>query len=108
MHAPHQAGKTGYIAQLMKNRGQIVASDRDPERLRVLESNVMQLGNQIVQSFRHDWTRGRIPKGIASIGPIRSYSRGCAVHEYRSNATARGRAMAAEAKRFHPNAKAAA
>src|SRR4029077_12099803 len=63
-------GKTGYIAQLMKNRGLIVASDRDPQRLRVLESNVTQLGIEIVQSFRHDWTRGRIPKGIASISPF--------------------------------------
>ena len=63
-------GKTGYIAQLMKNRGVIVACDRDPKRLRMLESNVKQLGIQIVQSFRHDWTRGRIPKGIASIGPF--------------------------------------
>ncbi len=61
-------GKTGYIAQLMKNRGVIVACDRDLERLRVLESNVTQLGIQIVQSFRHDWTRGSIPKEIASIG----------------------------------------
>ena len=61
-------GKTGYIAQLMENRGVIVASDRDPKRLRVLESNVTQLGVQIVHSFRHDWTRGRIPKEIASIG----------------------------------------
>ena len=52
----------------MKNRGLIVVSDRDPKRLRVLESNVTQLGVQIVQSFRHDWTRGRIPKEIASIG----------------------------------------
>src|SRR5260370_4905416 len=63
-------GKTGYIAQLMKNRGVIVACDRDPERLRVLESNLTQLGIQIVQSFRHDWTRGSIPKEIASIGPF--------------------------------------
>src|SRR5207248_3610357 len=61
-------GKTGYIAQLMENRGVIVVSDRDPERLRVLESNVTHLGVQIVHSFRHDWTRGRIPKEIASIG----------------------------------------
>ena len=61
-------GKTGYIAQLMKNRGVIVACDRDPERLRVLESNVAQMGIQIIRTFRLDWTRGRIPKEIASIG----------------------------------------
>jgi len=63
-------GKTSYIAQLMKNRGIIVACDRDPERLRVLESNVMQLGIQIIRTFRLNWTQGRIPKEIASIGPF--------------------------------------
>jgi 16S rRNA (cytosine967-C5)-methyltransferase len=63
-------GKTGYIAQLMKNRGLIVACDRDPERLRVLESNVMQLGIQIIRTFRLNWAQGRIPKEIASIGPF--------------------------------------
>ena len=63
-------GKTGYIAQLMKNRGVIVACDRDPERLRVLEFNATQLGIQVIRSFRLDWTQGRIPKEIASIGPF--------------------------------------
>jgi 16S rRNA (cytosine967-C5)-methyltransferase len=63
-------GKTSYIAQLMKNRGLIVACDRDPERLRVLEFNATQLGIQIIRSFRVDWTKGRISKEIASIGPF--------------------------------------
>ena len=63
-------GKTGYIAQLMKNRGVIVACDRDPERLRVLEFNTTQLGIQIIRTFRLDWTQGRIPKEITSIGPF--------------------------------------
>ncbi len=63
-------GKTGYIAQLMKNRGAIVACDRDPERLRVLESNITRLGIQIICTFRLDWTQGRIPKEITSIGPF--------------------------------------
>jgi 16S rRNA (cytosine967-C5)-methyltransferase len=63
-------GKTGYIAQLMKNRGVIVACDRDPERLRMLESNITRLGIQIIRTFRLDWTQGRIPKEITSIGPF--------------------------------------
>ena len=54
----------------MKNRGVIVACDRDPERLRVLEFNTTQLGIQIIRSFRLDWTKGPIPKEIASIGPF--------------------------------------
>ena len=53
-------GKTGYIAQLMKNQGTIVASDRDPARLQVMKDNIAHLGIGIVQSFRQDWTRGHI------------------------------------------------
>jgi 16S rRNA (cytosine967-C5)-methyltransferase len=60
-------GKTGYIAEVMKNRGTIVACDRDPERLQILEENMARLGVGIVHTFRHDWTRGRIPKEIASL-----------------------------------------
>ena len=44
-------GKTGYIAQLMENRGTIVACDRDPERLQILEENMARLGVGIVQQF---------------------------------------------------------
>jgi len=65
-------GKTGYIAQLMKNIGTIVACDRDGERLPILKDNMTRLGVGIVQSLRHDWTRGRIPipKEIASVAPF--------------------------------------
>lgn len=63
-------GKTGYIAQLMKNMGTIVACDRDAERIPILKDNMARLGVGIVQSVRHDWTRGRIPKEIASVAPF--------------------------------------
>src|SRR6266498_2655503 len=33
-------GKTGYIAQLMENRGTIIACDRDPGRLQMLKENM--------------------------------------------------------------------
>jgi 16S rRNA (cytosine967-C5)-methyltransferase len=63
-------GKTAYIAQLMKNRGTVVACDRDAARLQVLKDNTARLGVGIVQSFRHDWTSGRISKEIASVAPF--------------------------------------
>src|SRR6266576_4788536 len=53
-------GKTAYIAQLMKNRGTIVACDRDAARLQVLKDNIARLGIGIVHSLRHEWTRGRV------------------------------------------------
>jgi 16S rRNA (cytosine967-C5)-methyltransferase len=62
-------GKTGYIAQLTKNRGTIVACDRDPERLQILKENMARLGVEIVHAFRHDWTR-QVPPEIASMAPF--------------------------------------
>src|SRR6266513_3849569 len=63
-------GKTGYIAQLMQNRGTIVACDRDPERLEILKENMVRLGVRIVHIFDHDWTRGHVPEDIASMAPF--------------------------------------
>ena len=63
-------GKTGYIAQLMKNRGTIVACDRDPRRLQILKENMARLGVGIVHIFEHDWTRGHVPAEIASMVPF--------------------------------------
>jgi 16S rRNA (cytosine967-C5)-methyltransferase len=63
-------GKTGYIAQLMKNMGTIVACDRDGGRLPILKDNMARLGVEIVHSLRHDWARGRIPEEVASVAPF--------------------------------------
>jgi 16S rRNA (cytosine967-C5)-methyltransferase len=63
-------GKTGYIAQLMKNRGTIVACDRDPGRLQILKENMARLGVGILHIFEHDWTRGHVPAEIASMAPF--------------------------------------
>jgi 16S rRNA (cytosine967-C5)-methyltransferase len=63
-------GKTGYIAQLMENRGTIVACDRDPDRLQMLKENMARLGVGIVCIFNYDWTRGRVPTEIASMAPF--------------------------------------
>jgi 16S rRNA (cytosine967-C5)-methyltransferase len=60
-------GKTGYIAQLMKNRGTIVACDRDPERLQILKENMARLGVGIAHTLRHDWTHGEVLPEIASM-----------------------------------------
>jgi 16S rRNA (cytosine967-C5)-methyltransferase len=63
-------GKTGYIAQLMKNRGTIVACDRHPARLQTLKENMARLGVGIVHIFDHDWTRSHVPARIASMAPF--------------------------------------
>jgi 16S rRNA (cytosine967-C5)-methyltransferase len=63
-------GKTAYLAQLMQNRGIIIACDRDRERLRILKDNVGRLGTTIVRAVRHDWTRDDPPEGILSVAPF--------------------------------------
>jgi 16S rRNA (cytosine967-C5)-methyltransferase len=63
-------GKTGYIAQLMNNRGTIVACDRNPGRLQILKENMARLGVGIVHILEHDWTRNHVPAEIASMAPF--------------------------------------
>jgi len=63
-------GKTAYLAQLMQNRGVIIACDRDRERLEILKDNVGRLGAIIVRAVRHDWTSNHPPEEISSIAPF--------------------------------------
>jgi 16S rRNA (cytosine967-C5)-methyltransferase len=63
-------GKTGYIAELIENRGTIVACERDPERLQILKENMARLGVGIAHIFDHDWTRSHDPIEIASMAPF--------------------------------------
>jgi 16S rRNA (cytosine967-C5)-methyltransferase len=49
-------GKTGYVAELMKNDGTIVACDRDARRVEILRDNLDRLGVRIARCLHHDWT----------------------------------------------------
>jgi 16S rRNA (cytosine967-C5)-methyltransferase len=51
-------GKTGYIAELMKNEGFILAGDRDTNRVRTVQENLERLGVGISHCVSHDWTSG--------------------------------------------------
>jgi 16S rRNA (cytosine967-C5)-methyltransferase len=50
-------GKTGFIAELMKNNGFILGCDRDQRRVEVLRDNLERLGVEIAKTVRHDWTQ---------------------------------------------------
>src|ERR1051325_2049783 len=63
-------GKTNYLAQLMGNRGVIIACDRDRERLQILKGNASRLGATIVRTIRHDWALDEVPKEILSVAPF--------------------------------------
>jgi 16S rRNA (cytosine967-C5)-methyltransferase len=47
-------GKTGHIAQLMRNRGSIVAVDTDGRKLANLEADMLRLGISTVSTRQHD------------------------------------------------------
>ncbi len=47
-------GKTGHIAQMMKNSGKLVAMDKDENKLMRLESEMHRLGVSIVTTRIHD------------------------------------------------------
>lgn len=53
-------GKTGHIAQLMKNSGKVVALDVNAKKLQRLETEMQRLGIAIVSSHCHN-----IEKGVA-------------------------------------------
>ena len=42
-------GKTTFLAQLMENRGRIIASDQDPTRLKLVKDNCVRLGVTCVE-----------------------------------------------------------
>ncbi len=63
-------GKTSYLAELMNNRGLIIACDREAERVRVLEENVARLGVAIARTYRCDWECDRMLGEIAAHAPF--------------------------------------
>lgn len=50
-------GKTSYIAAMADNRAEIVACDREKNRLRILQENLKRLGIERVKIVQHDWSK---------------------------------------------------
>ena len=63
-------GKTGYLAELMKNQGTIIACDRDDGRIRTLQDNLERLGVEIARLAQHDWTSNDPLPGAVAISPF--------------------------------------
>jgi 16S rRNA (cytosine967-C5)-methyltransferase len=61
-------GKTGHLAQLMENRGLIVACDREEKRVRMLKENLGRLGVNVATVCQHDWRLPRLPREIEEVG----------------------------------------
>ncbi|MCF8111604.1 MAG: 16S rRNA (cytosine(967)-C(5))-methyltransferase RsmB [Desulfobacteraceae bacterium] len=63
-------GKTGHIAQLMENRGKVVAADTDSLRLKALESEMERLGVNIVETRCLDMEKPGVLPGTESFDRI--------------------------------------
>lgn len=53
-----RGGKTGHLAQMMNNSGEILAVDQSGEKLSVLEREMKRLGVSMVRCRNHAWTDG--------------------------------------------------
>lgn len=49
-------GKSALLAQQMENRGSIIATDSEPDRISRLQENLDRLGVKIASVIQHDWT----------------------------------------------------
>ena len=58
-------GKTAFMAQLMKNEGEITACDVSEGRLRRLSNNLKRLGVTNTRIELHDWSRETLPEFAA-------------------------------------------
>jgi 16S rRNA (cytosine967-C5)-methyltransferase len=63
-------GKTGLLAQRMKNRGSIVACDRDLERINRLQENLDRLGVEIATVLQRDWLQNVKDSPVAEFDRI--------------------------------------
>ena len=63
-------GKTGYLAEMMKNRGELIACDRDSARIRTLRDNLEHLGVTVARFIEHDWTSRPPPSEISKVSPF--------------------------------------
>jgi 16S rRNA (cytosine967-C5)-methyltransferase len=60
-------GKTGYLAEMMRNRGELIACDRDSARIRTLRDNLERLGVTVARFVEHDWNSGALPSEIDAV-----------------------------------------
>jgi 16S rRNA (cytosine967-C5)-methyltransferase len=63
-------GKTGYLAQLMHNRGTLLAGDYEPLRLSRLQQNLARLGVTNAEVILVDWLRNPLAAGSPTFDAI--------------------------------------
>jgi 16S rRNA (cytosine967-C5)-methyltransferase len=58
-------GKSGFIVELMQDRGRLVACDRDEARVGLLRGNLERLGATSAAVVRHDWASAVLPAELS-------------------------------------------
>lgn len=57
-------GKTTHLAELMGDKGEVLAVDVNPSRIKTIEANAQRLGITIIRTLRHDATRPLPERGF--------------------------------------------
>lgn len=57
MHVVHQVEKTTYLAEIMNNKGKILAWDLYQSRTNLIEENAKRLGIEIIETEQNDATK---------------------------------------------------
>ena len=86
-------GKTTHLAELMDNRGRVIACDIDPKRLETVTTLCQRLGIKGVETVVFAGERR------TARGAVRRGSRRCAVQQHRRARPPARSALAAEAER---------
>ena len=55
-------GKSGLVAELMQDRGHLIACDRDPDRIAILRTNLETLGVTCARALWQDWKAALSPE----------------------------------------------
>jgi len=63
-------GKTGHMAQMMKNRGRLLAVDKDEKKLLRLEAEMHRLGADMVTTYTHDLNKPLHTEGFEQFDRI--------------------------------------
>jgi 16S rRNA (cytosine967-C5)-methyltransferase len=58
-------GKSGLLAEMMQNMGELIACDREAHRVELLRGNLDRLGVSIARVLRQDWTAGEVAPELA-------------------------------------------
>jgi len=93
-------GKTGHIAQLMENKGEIIAADTVDQKLATLQKEMRRLGVSIVTPACHNWQQAPDPAVLGTFDRVLLDAPCSGLGVLRRNPDTRWQRTAADLKRY--------